>query len=79
MRRFCAKRGPLHLPIEKAPGRFAAEWLMHPLGGSTVKANARRVLESRPNAQENWSSAERESFRSICKNAMRVLGYPIPF
>src|SRR5229473_4929839 len=47
---LCQACSHLHLPIEKAPGRFAAEWLMHPLGGPTVKANARTVLESRPNA-----------------------------
>lgn len=69
----------LGLPFETGMLRYATENLVHPLDGPTIRASARSVLKARAPSYVNWSSVERQTFRSICENAMQRLGYPIPF
>jgi hypothetical protein len=69
----------LNVPIESAPLELVSENLFHPLDGPNVLANPKVVLGSRQPAYTTWSAEDRELFRSICKDAMALLNYEIPF
>ena len=68
----------LSLPYEEDPVRFAESTLIHPLDQETTPAIPAAVLGLRSPAYPQWSSLERQTFRDICSDAMKLLGYDMP-
>lgn len=53
---------------------------VHPLDKPTQhNTSAQNALRARKPAYEDWTSEQREMFKSICGNTMTQLGYEIPF
>jgi hypothetical protein len=70
----------LELEQHEGPARFAKQTLIHPLDRETEETvDASRVLVERRPAHENWSDEEKRIFRELCGDAMKELGYEIPF
>lgn len=72
--RICLHVG---LPYEDSVAHFAATHLIHPLDQETALVNPRSALGSREPAQQHWSAEQKQTFRDICSEAMRVLAYSI--
>lgn len=65
--------------LEEPMVRFAQGTLVHPLDGPTVMGSPQIVLSSRAPAHENWSEAQKTTFRQVCGREMELLGYSVPF
>ena len=62
-----------------APSEFASSRMVHPLDAPTVLRNPKEVIGARGGSFEVWTASERTIFKSTCGEAMRMLGYDIPF
>lgn len=69
----------LTLPLQTQVAEFCTINLIHPLGGTTIKANPRSILMNRPAPHTMWSKSQKAVFRETCEKAMNYLNYPIPF
>lgn len=69
----------LMVDSEKGVSAFAGQMLVHPLNGPTIKVNPKSELLARAPAYTTWSDEQRNIFRQVCKNAMELHGYDIPF
>jgi hypothetical protein len=70
----------LELEQHEGPARFARQTVINPLDKGTVKTeDAASILANRRPGHENWSDEQRRLFKEICGDAMRELGYKIPF
>jgi hypothetical protein len=66
---------------DSAPTNFALNTLVHPLDDLAITSgvNVKEVLRKRPPAQEMWNGKQVATFRAICRDAMIIAGYEMPF
>lgn len=77
---FATLLGFLDVDPDRRPADFAKTTLVHPLDAPTeVDVPVGRVLSDRGPAHEEWTTSERETFKSLCADAMHQLGYEMPF
>jgi hypothetical protein len=70
----------LDVAQHQAPGTFARTTLIHPLDEPTrVGVSASERLVTRAPAHDTWTDEERKTFTALCGDAMRRLGYELPF
>ncbi len=65
---------------DRGPSTFAKTTLVHPLDQPTQTdvAVVQRLHDREP-AHESWTAEQRETFKTLCGDAMRRLGYDVPF
>jgi hypothetical protein len=69
----------LDLADSLAPSAFASSRLIHPLDSPTAILNPKETIAARGSSFQSWSGDERNVFKDICGDAMKMLGYGIPF
>jgi hypothetical protein len=69
----------LGLAHSQAPAEFASSRLIHPLDSPTAMLNPKEAIAARSSSFETWTGEERSTFESICGEAMKMLGYGIPY
>ena len=62
------------------PADYVKSTMVHPLDQSTKKGiEVGQAFAQRPPAYIGWSTEQKETFKSVCGDAMIKMGYEIPF
>jgi hypothetical protein len=69
----------LGLADHSAPAEFASSTIIHPLDSPSASLNPKESIAARGSSFQEWNGGERVAFRRICGDAMKRLGYEIPF